>query len=436
MMESGFFGSPNMNWLTRRTILFFVITCLSLAKASNPISDANDLRKLPDYLSHAALNNAELKSKFEGWRAALEQIPQAKALDDPKFTYSYFIESVETRVGPQENKFSLIQMFPWFGEIEARTDAASAKAKAAQRRYESAKLQLFQQVKDAYYEFSYLATAIGIAKENLALLKHFEEVARAKYRTSEATHPDVIRAQIELARLEDVLNSLQKLKEPTVARLNSFLNRQAGEDLDWPQKPVPVKVELVREEIITKIIRKNPELSELDWQTASARAEVELAKKKFYPDIGVGVDWIQTGDARTPGVRDSGKDAVALMFSINIPLWQDSYQAAERQARAKVRSYHHKKIDLQNQKIFQALQVVYNIEDSKRKMVLYGNTLVAKAQELVQSSEAAYRAGTIDFLSLIDAQRMLLNYQLNHERAIIDNQQSIAELESLTGEQL
>ena len=416
-----------------------IVGLLVLLSSSQVLAFADkekQLITLSDYLSHAALNNAELKARFEEWKASLEQIPQAKALDDPKFTYSYFIEEVETRVGPQENKFGIMQTFPWFGEIEARSDAATAKAKASQQGYESAKLKLFQQVKDAYYEFSYLATAIETAKENLELLKHFEEVARAKYRTSEATHPDVIRAQIELAKLEDILNSLKKFKEPTVARLNSILNRQAGEDLDWPQKKIPIKVELVRDDIITKIIRMNPELSEMDWQTQAARAEVELSKKKFYPDIGVGVDWIQTGDARTSGVSGSGQDAVALMFSINIPLWHDSYKASERQARANVRRYQQKKIDLRNKKIFQALQIIYDIEDSKRKMDLYGNTLVSKAQELIQSSESAYRAGTIDFLSLIDAQRMLLKYQLDYERAIIDNHQSIAELESLTGEQL
>ncbi len=413
-----------------------LLVYISFSQILAVADEEKQLRTLSDYLSHAALNNAELKSRFEDWKASLEQIPQAKSLDDPKFTYSYFIEEVETRVGPQENKFGIMQTFPWFGEIEARADAASAKAKAVQKRYEFAKLKLFQQVKDAYYEFSYLATAIEIANENLELLKHFEEVARAKYRTSEATHPDVVRSQIELAKLEDVLNSLKKLKEPIVARLNSILNRQAGEDLDWPQKQIPIEVKFVREDIIKQIIRMNPELSELNWKTEAARAEVELAKKKFYPDIGVGVDWIQTGNARNSGVSGSGQDAVALMFSVNIPLWQDSYKAAERQARAKVRSYQQQKIDLRNKKIYRALQVVYDIEDAGRKMDLYGNTLISKAQELVQSSEAAYRAGTIDFLSLIDAERMLLKYQLNHERAIIDNQQSIAELEFLTGQQL
>ena len=180
-----------------------ILVFIPCAGASQQPSDSNDLHAPPlllakqdmgvtrvqvhtlaDYLRYASLNNAELKAKFEEWKAALEQIPQAKALDDPRFTYGYFIEEVETRVGPQRQKFGIMQVFPWFGKIEARTDIASAKAKAARQRYETTKLKLFRQVKAAFYEFAYLATAIDIAKQNLELLQHFEEVARTKYRTA------------------------------------------------------------------------------------------------------------------------------------------------------------------------------------------------------------------------------------------------------------
>lgn len=413
---------------------FLFITQLNFA--ADPENDPDNLQTLSDYIKYALINNAKVRSKFQEWKSVLEQIPQAKALDDPKFTYSYFVEEVETRVGPQRQKFGIMQVFPWFGEIEARTDAASAKANAVKQRYEAAKLELFWQVKDAYYEFSYLATAIKITKENLELLKHFEEVARTKYRSSEAMHPDVIRAQMELAKLEDILNSLEKFREPTVARLNAILNRKSDAHLQWPPKIKPIEVEITRKDIIEKVVRANPELAELDWQKQAAEAEVKLAKKKFYPDIGVGIDWIQTDRASMVGVRDSGKDPVVLMFSMNIPLWHDSYKAAERQAQANVSKYQQKKFDLQNKKIFQALQIIYDIEDSKRKMGLYGNTLVSKAQELVQSSESAYRSGTVDFLSLIDAQRMFLKYKLDYERAVTNRQQKIAELEMLVSEEM
>jgi len=425
-----------MNAQVLKVMGLALLVSISPVIASQQSMDVNDLRELQGYLRYGSLNNAELKANFEAWKAALEQVPQAKALDDPKFTYSYFIEEVETRVGPQRNKFGIMQVFPWFGKIEARSDIASAKAKSARQRYEANKLKLFWQIKDAFYEFTYLATAIDTAKENLELLQHFEEIARTKYKTATATHPDIILAQIELAKLEDVLKSLEEFKEPTVARFNSVLNRPSGSKLAWPAKEPIRDVRLDRQHIIESLIKNNPELAELNWEVEAARAKVELAKKKFYPDMGVGVDWIQTGHARTSGVSDSGKDAVALMFSVNIPLWQNSYKAAERQAKLNVRKTQQQKIDAENKTITRAIQVLYEVEDSKRKMKLYGDVLVSKAKELVQASESAYRAGTIDFLSLIDAQRMLLRYTLDYERAITNNQQKLAELEMIIGTEL
>ena len=419
---------------------FFVLAvCLisiSSVMALEERAEASDLQTLSDYLRLASVNNAQLKARFEEWKGALEAVPQAKALEDPKFTYTYFIEEVETRVGPQKNKFGIMQVFPWFGIIEVRSDAASAKAKAARKRYEAAKLKLFREVKEAFYEFSYLAVAIEIAKENLEFLRHFEEVARTQYRTAATRHPDVIRAQIELAKLEDILKSLEQLKGPTAARLNALLNRSADSELGWPEKEPLREANLDRQEIIATLVRANPELAGLNWEIEAARSRIELAKKKFYPNIGVGVDWIQTGDAVSSGIADSGRDAVALMFSMNIPLWQDSYKAAERQARANVRKVRQEKIDTENKTIARAVKVLYDFEDTQRKMNLYGDILISKAEELVYASETAYKAGTVDFLSLIDAQRMLLKYRLDYERAITNNQQKLAELEMLVGVEL
>ncbi len=88
------------------------------------------LATLPDYLRYAALNNAGLKAAFEQWKAAIEQVPQAKSLPDPKFNYGYFINEVETRVGPQRQKFEIMQTFPWFGVIEAGIEAGCWKPDA------------------------------------------------------------------------------------------------------------------------------------------------------------------------------------------------------------------------------------------------------------------------------------------------------------------
>jgi cobalt-zinc-cadmium efflux system outer membrane protein len=393
---------------------------------------------LSDYLRYAALNNAGLKAAFEQWRMTVEQVPQAQSLPDPKFTYGYFIQEVETRVGPQHNRLELMQTFPWFGKIEARTDAAAAAAKAARQQYEAAKLKLFFEVKDAFYEYVYLARAIKIAQDNLELVRHFEQVARTKYAASAIGHPDVIRAQMELARLEDHLKTLQELRTPIVARLNASLNRQSLEMLPWPQQQQQkFKAENVsREKIIAVLRQQNPQLKALDFEREAAQYRLELAKKKFWPDIGAGLGWIDTGSAMTPGTPDSGKDPIILMFTMNVPIWRDSYKAAELQAKADVLKTTQQKTETENMIVAQAERALYDFEDSNRKINLYDDVLVPKAEELVGASETAYRAGTLDFLSLINAQQKLLEFQLQYERAVANNQQGLARLEMLVGSEL
>lgn len=141
--------------------------------ASQQQGEPNIPVTLQEYLRYASRNNAGLKAAFEQWKAALEQVPQAKSLPDPKFNYGYFIEEVETRVGPQRQRVGIMQVFPWFGKIEARTDAAAAGAKAARKRYEAEKLKLFFDVKETFYEYTYLAGAVEIARENTYIHKTF-----------------------------------------------------------------------------------------------------------------------------------------------------------------------------------------------------------------------------------------------------------------------
>jgi len=399
-------------------------------------TDANDPVTLKDYLTSAALNNAGLKAAFEQWKIALQQVPQVNALPDPAFTYGYVIEEVEAQQGPRSHKLQLMQVFPWFGTIEARTDAAASTAKAAKKRYEAAKLQLFFEVKDAFFEYVYLARAVDIAKENLELAKHFEEVARAKYTTSAATHPDIILAQVELAKIEDELKTLEELRAPISARLAAILNRKDSASLPWPEKRDFRAVALDHQKLVETLRSNNPELQAFDFELESARSRIELAKKRFFPDVGVGVEWTTNEAMMEAGLRNSQRDEVMLMFGLNLPIWRKSYRAGELEARADLSRTLHEKKEAENTLVARAAQALYDIEDSNRKARLYGDVLVPKAEELLGASETAYLSGTIDFLGLINAQQKLLEFQLRYERAVADSQQRLARLEMLVGSEL
>lgn len=413
-------------------VVFFVTSVW----ASPQPSDANNLITLQDYLRYASLNNAELQAEFENWKAAVEQVPQAKALPDPRFNYGYFIEEVETRVGPQRQKFEIMQSFPWFGVIEARTDVAAAKAKAAHKKYLAKKLETFQKVKHAFYEYAYLAKAIEITQQNLELITHFEEVARSRYTTAMTSHPDIIRAQIELAVLEDRLKSLEELRPAIATKLNSILNQPVSTNLPWPEVPQYTQVSFDFEQLYQMIIQNNPDLQAMGYEIEAARNNERLAKKKSFPNFGLGVSYIDTAHAAASGVSDSGKDPVMAMVSLTLPIWTDSYKAARSQARAQLRKKTHEKNQMQNSLAADAQQLLYDFEDSDRKIKLFRDVIIPKAEEMLTASESAYQTGTVDFLSLIDAQRMLLKYQLDYERYLAENAQNLAKIEMLTATEL
>jgi cobalt-zinc-cadmium efflux system outer membrane protein len=406
------------------SIVGLAVTCVFGADGS--AADANSPQTLSQYLTYAALHNAGLRAAFEEWKAALEQIPQAKALPDPAFTYDYFVEQIDTR-----QRVGIMQMFPWFGKIAARTDAAAAGAKAAQSRYEAKKLQLFFDVKDAFYEYVYLAGATRIAAENLELMQHFEEVARTKHLAAAATHPDIIRAQIEVVKLQNELTSLEQSRSPTVARLNAVLNRPSEAPLPWPREEAGQPVDVNRATLVAVLKQRNPELAAMTFDIERLSREVDVAKKNFYPDVGLGVEWMDMNMGPM-----SGDDDVMLGLQLKLPLWRGSYRAGELQARAMARQAQHQRKQTENSLASRAERVLYEFEDSGREVRLYDDALVPRAQELIGASEAAYMAGTIDFLNLIDAQRTLLRFRLERERAWADQQQRLAELEMLIGADL
>ena len=400
-------------------------------KALPELSDASSLS---DYLEYAALSNPELEAAFNRWKAALEKVPQAKALPDPRFSYRYFVREIETRVGPQRQALEISQTFPWFGKLDLAGDVAMEAARAAQQRYEAVKLKLFFEVKDAYYEYYYLARSIAVTRENVELLTHLESVARTRYRTAAGSHPDVIRAQVELGKLEDQLNSLTDLRGPILARLNVALNRPIEAELPAPKRFESSRVAIDDRELLARLEQTNPRISALAHEVEGYRQATKLARREYAPDISLGLSYVDVAHSdRASQFSDNGKDAVGAMISLNIPLWRNKYSAGVREARLKRLAALHEKTDATNRLKSELKIALYQFRDAQRKLDLYGNSLVPKATESVKVTEQSFQTGTASFLDLIDAQRTYLDFQLAYERARADHEQSLARIEMLVG---
>lgn len=386
---------------------------------------------LPDYLTYAALNNPGLGAAFNRWRAALERVNQADALPDPTLRYAYFIEEVETRVGPQKQKFGISQMVPWIGTLRLKGAIALEAANAAHEDYQAQKLKLFYEVKKAYYEYYYLYQAMTITEGNIALLKHLESVAQVKYKAG-APVSGVIKAQVELGKLDDRLRSLRDLRGPIAATFNAILNRPPDASLPWPTKP-PFAEKIIAEDMLSNLLKdNNPELKRLEKIIAKEEAAQSLAQKQAYPDFMLGLDYIDTAEAFSP-TPDIGKDPIVATIAIDLPIWRGTYRDAVKEARSRKEAAIQTHADRENILAADLKMALYRLRDTERKIDLFQNTLIPQAEQALNVTEEAYRGGTVDFLGLIDAQRLLLEFQLDLERALADHEIAWARIEMLAG---
>jgi outer membrane protein TolC len=392
-----------------------------------------DAPTLADFLRVAELRSPGLESMRREWLAETGRTDHAGSFPDPQVSFAWYVQEVETRVGPQTHRASLRQRLPWFGKLGFRREAAAAGADAAAARYRDRRFALRADVTRAWYDLYWLGQAIDRTRENLELLSNLERVVRAKYRIGAAEHADLIRLQVELGVVEDRLRSLEDRVRPTEARLNALLHRPLAEPLAQPRNLPEQRTAPERDAVVEALREGAPRLGIRDHAIVQAEAKDRLARRSRWPDWSVGVDWIRTGEALNPELVDSGKDAVIVSISTELPLFRGKYEGPIREAEESLAATLESRDAEEDELIARADAILYEWRDADRRSDLYENALLPKAVQSLEATTTAYRNGKGGFLDMIDAQRILLEFELELARAWADRGRSAATLESVTG---
>ena len=385
------------------------------------------------YIEYALFHSPEVERSYQDWRASSERLPQVRSLPDPRLKLGFFVNEVETRVGAQQAKVGIEQSFPWIGTLKSREDSAARGALVAWYRFQNAQLLVAEQVSMSMYELAYLDQAIEITHENEMLLRSIEEVVRAKYRVGTGSHPELIRIQIELAEINNRLIGLEAWRPAQIANLNSALNRPPQTHI--PEGFVIPQLRIVDSAATLAGIAKenNPLLQAAAQQIERSRIETELAHKDGYPNLSVGLEYIATDDASNSAIAESGDDPVMLTFGISLPIWREKYDAGVRESIAKrlsVSRNHDAQGNTIDARIYKAW---FEHTDADRRVMLYEDSLLPKAQELLSASLGGIRAGSLDYLDMLDTQQTLLELSISAQRARADRGKALATINRLVG---
>ena len=403
---------------------YIIITVITLG-----FSILANAQSLDEYFKIAAENNPGLQAKYKSFEAAMERVAQVSSLPDPNLSFGYFISPVETRVGPQRVRFSLTQMFPWFGTLKAQEDVATLMAEAKYQEFLDARNKLLYQVAAAYYPLYELKRLVEIENENISILSSYKDIASVKFQNGKGAMVDVLRVDIMLKDAATNLSILEQKKKPLETRFNKLLNRQEDETIIVQDslyvENLPVTYR--RDSLLTS----NPLLDELDLKIKASEAQELAATKQGMPKIGVGLDYVIVGQRTDMSVPDNGQDVLMPMVTMSLPIFRGKYKAAQKEAQLMQESYALQKEDAVNRLTSTYEMIWFEIQKQLDQIILYEEQIMTSQQSLNLLFTAYGNSGK-DFEEVLRMQQQILKYQKMKATALSDYNIAIAELDYIT----
>jgi outer membrane protein TolC len=371
---------------------------------------------LSNYLAYALLNSPAVKAAFYDWSASVENITVSRSLPDPQLTFQAFIEHALTSLMP-----GFVWNFPGPGKLRVRAQMATAQSDGKYFTFESAMLQAAYDLKKAYYNLGLLDEQLRINRESLALLDTLDQALRARNATGQGTLSQVLRVQTDRDRLRTEIENLADSRHSALAQFKAALGLTPAQ----PDPPAPAHFETSPEnpdadELWRLALAHNPQLKGMEADVRAAEAGIAVAYKERTPDFSAGLSaevysppffWPQAG--------------------MTLPVWRDKLAAEIAQAKA---------AELAAANRLQAAQInlavtfaaqVFACRETGRTLTLIEDQLMPRARQSLEIARVGYRAGSVDFASVTDAERMQLDLQLSAAEARTAHEIALAELSIL-----
>jgi len=299
-------------------------------------------------------------------------------------------------------------MMPWFGTLEAKKESASFKAEAQLNTIDLVKRKLFLNVKTNYYQLFELNVKERIIKENIEILKTFEDLALNELENNRSTMVDVLKIRMEKNELSNNLSTvIENLKAKKIA-FNLILNQDENLFVN-----IPLSVETLDDAILFQkgMIADNPQLLKLDNLHSALRKSELATKRAGLPTVGIGLDYVFVENRAVENLLENGKDIIMPMVTISVPLFSKKYSSKQKQLKLEQKAIETIKVETNNQLITLFEKAMANLKNAKVSI----KTQEANIKQADQAQKvllAAYQTSKMDFEQILEVQQLKLKFQL------------------------
>lgn len=377
--------------------------------------------------------NPMLRAAAASARAASARVGPVSRLPDPSLqlaTMNRDLPGFELNDPLGMNQVQLMQMVPLGGRVGLAADAAKARARAEQARVPQVILNQRAMAARQFYAIYRLDRSIEVLRETRELIRRLERTAEAMYAVGTGRQADVLRAQVEVARMTEEIIRMQAMRVAEGSRLNGLLDRPPSDTIGRPALPNLDVVLPAADSLIALALVTRPLLRAAGEQVAAAQAEERRAGREVWPDLTLGMIYGQ----RT--MPDGGTDRMmSLMIGATVPIWAGSRQKQMRAEALAMREMAEADLaGLKAETRAGVLELLAELDRVVRLAALYRGTVLPQTGATVSSALAAYQVGTVDFLTVLDNQMTVNRYRLELIGLVAERGTLLAELEMVTGQ--
>ena len=307
----------------------------------------------------------------------------------------------------------LSQKFPRGRTRELRSEQMFEQSAALDETLGDQRLRIALSVREEYLEVLKQLKLAEINAGATAAFSDLADITQDYYATGRVQQQDVLRAAVELARVQDRATRIAQDEERARARLETWIGPVAWRDLDteWPRLESPPSLDAIRTGLA-----QHPRITALQKRVEAADTGIELADQRYKPEFGV--DLTYGGRAGDNMDGSSRSDLFSVMVMMDLPLFhgnrQDRYKAAavsEASAAAFDRD------DLYRRLQSEAAMHAKTLDRQRQRLALFEESLLPDAEFNAEAAFSAYQAALESLTTLMRAR--ITEYELLLEYATL-----------------
>jgi outer membrane protein TolC len=348
-----------------------------------------------DVIRLASERRDEIQAARARIRAGEARPAIVSALQDPMISPS--LDHLPFMLGGADVSFAIEQQIPLSGIRGHRRASALADADRLRAEASRTTLDVGLQAVNAFLMVQERRRTEALVSEQLAFARDVVSAANARYASGTAPQSDVLRAEVEVARLDAFARALVSEVRGAEAMLNTSLAIDA-------ESPVPPFASLAFAQpppawsAIKTALTSRPELVAGRAEIVRAEADVQVMRDMFRP-----MATIRTGPSYT---MTDGKGWMA-MVGLSVPIWRDKLRAGVAEAQA-MRAMSEADLRAMTRMIEGDAAVAINqLQATRDRQAALTTDVIPRARMAIEPAVAGYTSGQLPLVSVIEAVKAL-----------------------------